>query len=164
MTTLMITCSFLSPQLIQSWFKNWSWQCKIIPHQLLWSLDTLLKFAHSTSVADLPKLWPSIAAGPRKSERAIIQSAIEYAHSPAAATTVTLIVNKDSDSGQVTLTVSTKASIPFAPSTLALQKAPRINHTSKPITSLPLMAPCNLQISTFFVMSWSPTGLPIFSN
>ena len=58
-------------------------------------LDTLLKFAHSTSVADLPKLWLSIAAGPRKSERAIIQSAIdEYARSPAAATAVTLIVNK----------------------------------------------------------------------
>ena len=60
-------------------------------------LDTLLKFAHSTSVADLPKLWLSIAAGPRKSERrAIIQSAIdEYARSPAAATAVTLVVNKD---------------------------------------------------------------------
>ena len=59
-------------------------------------LDTLLKFAHSTSVADLPKLWLSIAAGPRKSKRAIIQSAIdEYARSPAAATAVRLVENKD---------------------------------------------------------------------
>ena len=59
-------------------------------------LDTLLKFTHSSSVADLPKVWQSIAAGPRKSERAIIQSAIdEYARSPAAATAVTLVVNKD---------------------------------------------------------------------
>ena len=59
-------------------------------------LDTLQKFAHTTSVADLPKLWQSLAAGPRKSERAIIQSALdEYARSPAAATSVTLVVNKD---------------------------------------------------------------------
>ena len=54
-------------------------------------LDTLLKFTHSSSVADLPKVWQSIAAGPRKSERAID----DYARSPAAATAVTLVVNKD---------------------------------------------------------------------
>ena len=49
-------------------------------------LNTLLKFTHSSSVADLPKVWHSIAASPRKSERAIIQS---------GGTAVTLVVNKD---------------------------------------------------------------------
>ena len=60
-------------------------------------LDTLLKFTHSYSVADLLKGWHSIAAGPRKSEIAIIQSAAidEYARSPAAATAFTLVVTKD---------------------------------------------------------------------
>ena len=60
-------------------------------------LDTLHKFAHVTAVTDLPKLWTAIAAGPRKSERAIIQqSAInEHARSPQAATAVILVVTKD---------------------------------------------------------------------
>ena len=59
-------------------------------------LDTLQKFAHVSDRSDLPKLWTAIAAGPRRSERAIIQSAIdEYARSPQAATSVTLVVTKD---------------------------------------------------------------------
>ena len=64
-------------------------------------LNTLLKFAHSTSVADLVlKLWVvSIAAGPRKSERAIIQSASidhKYTRSPTAATAWTSVGPLDS--------------------------------------------------------------------
>ena len=124
-------------------------------------LNTLLKFAHSSSVADLPKVWQSIAAGPRKSERAIIQSAIdEYARSPAAATAVTLVVNKDLVESIVNFRLWSgdidrldEGIHPFTLSTLALHKVPRISHIFKRMTLLSQMAPCALQIFTFLVMS-----------
>ena len=63
-----------------------------------WSvnLTTLLKLTQVTDVNSLPPVWSSLAKGPRKEERNILQAALDdHAYTPTAATNAKLTVTKE---------------------------------------------------------------------
>ena len=72
-----------------------------------WSVNmpTLLKFTQVADVSLLPPIWSSIAKGPRKEERNILQSALDdHTNSSGAATRAKLTVTKELLSTVVNLT------------------------------------------------------------
>ena len=63
-----------------------------------WSINlpTLLKLTQVTDVKNLPPVWSTLARGPRKEERNILQAALDnHAQSPLAATNAKLTVTKE---------------------------------------------------------------------
>ena len=63
-----------------------------------WSINlpTLLKLMQVTDIKSLPPVWATIAKGPRKEERNILQAALDdHANSPTAATNAKLTVTKE---------------------------------------------------------------------